>query len=84
MEIKWIDTPPPMKYFGNKAFYEELKKKPGQWALYRENTFYSYGANFRKIYPNVELTSRHTGNKTEKGTYLYDLYVRYVEETTNA
>lgn len=84
MDIKWIEPPAKRQgYTDNKAIYAALKANPGVWALYRESTYASYGYAFVRKYPGVELTTRKVG-KNDNGTYLYDMYVRYVGETDNA
>lgn len=79
--IDWKE-PPARKTRGrpwsfSDEMFEELKSKPNEWALFREGTYAAHAYKMRKRYNELEVTLRRSG-KNEKGTALYDIYVRYV------
>ena len=76
MEINW-SNPPEKKHSQNKAFVDELKANPGAWALWRTDTWASNAFTLRKTYECLEVRTVSKG-KNEKGTSLFDIYVRYV------
>lgn len=78
-KIRW-ETPPPShkgkgsnRKLSKKArFVEELKKRPGKWAVYRSNATAGSDVTIgKKDYPGTEWTSRRSGNK-------YTIYARWV------
>lgn len=55
------------------AFVETLKKHPGKWAVYKENITYASDITAgKRDYPEVEWTSRKTGNGK------FTIYARYI------
>lgn len=79
--VEWKE-PPPKRTRGRpwsftSEFYEELKAKPNEWALFREGTYAAHAYKMRSRYPDLEVTLRRAG-ANEKNTPLYDIYVRYV------
>lgn len=83
MEINWTEPPPQQRNNVSRIqLIDALKKNPGKWVLYKTKNYASAGYTFRKMHPNLEITTRAAG-KNENGTPLYDIYVRYVEGETN-
>jgi hypothetical protein len=81
--VDWKE-PPPKRMRGRPwtfkpEFYEELKANPNEWALFREKTYASHAYRMRDRYPQLEVTLRNAG-KSEKGSTLYDIYVRFVPD----
>lgn len=76
MEINW-SNPPEKKHSQHKAFVEGLKTNPGAWALWRIDTYASNAFVLRKTYEGIEVRTVSKG-KNEKGTALFDIYVRYM------
>lgn len=81
MEIQWKD-PGDIRQRGRpwsftSEFYEQLKARPNEWALFREGTYASRAYKMRERYPDLEVTLRRAGANDNK-TPLYDIYVRYV------
>lgn len=79
MSVEWKE--PPAATVGRKrsalTIYEDLKKDPGKWALWRSGSYPNSGYGLRKSYDDIEVTLRRSG-QNDKGTMLYDVYVRYV------
>lgn len=80
MSIEWKE--PPVSKRGRPwsftfEFYEELRSRPGEWALFRESTYATHAYKLKNRHPDLEVTLRGAGTN-EKKTRLYDIYVRYV------
>lgn len=82
MEINWVN-PPERKNSNKKEFVNELKANPGVWALWKSSTYASQAYIFKKNFENIEVRSA-TNGKTDKGTSLFDIYIRYVPAAEEA
>jgi len=84
MSIEWKE-PPPARRKGRPWSLtpddvNKLKDKPNEWALFREGTYAAHAYKLRQRYPELEVTLRGAGTN-DKGTRLYDIYIRYVGAT---
>jgi hypothetical protein len=82
MEINW-SNPPSKKHSQHSEFVDALKANPGSWALWRTDTYASNAFVLRKTYEGLEVRTVSKG-KNEKGTSLFDIYVRYVPVAVEA
>lgn len=82
MEIIW-SNPPEKKHSQNKEFVNALKDNPGAWALWRTDTYASSVYALRKTYEGLEVRTVAKG-KNEKGTSLFDIYVRFIPVAVEA
>jgi hypothetical protein len=76
MEINW-SNPPAKKSSRHGEFVDALKANPGAWALWRTDTYASSVYTLAKTYEGLEARTVSKG-KNEKGTSLFDIYVRYI------
>lgn len=80
--VIWEEPPPttvgtPIKH---PAWLEELRARPGQWALVEESVFSSQVTIWRRRYPDIEMTMREvTAKKTGK---LYARHTPGIERET--
>lgn len=81
MSVEWKEPPAPKgrgsSWIFTPEFYEELKTKPNEWALFKSSAYAAQAYKLSKRMPDLQVTCRRAG-ENEKKTPLYDIYVRYV------
>ena len=83
--LNFVDPPERSGRGSWQDFIDELSQHPGKWVLWKQRTYRQVARHLAKRYPNVE-TRCVSVERTEKGVYLVDIYVRWIvkEEIADA